>query len=232
MTGKAEHKSNLKSQLAALVPELSSADETVSDQLLAAAQVVSLDRDRFVFHAGDLCNAFLILLEGEVRVQLTSAGGREVTLYRIAPGGSCLLTTSCLLSQEHYPAEAVAESAIRALAIPTPAFQAALENSPSFRKFVFDGFSSRLTSVIQRIEQIAFTSIDARLSAALLELDEKGVRKITHQDLAVELGTAREVVSRHLKRFETEGWVSLGRGRISVTDKARLEALATPSYGD
>jgi CRP/FNR family transcriptional regulator len=174
----------------------------------------------------------MILLDGEVRVQLTSESGREVTLYRIGPGGSCILTTSCLLSNEHYPAEAIAESDIEALAIPVSSFQSALEESQWFRRFVFDGFSSRLTSVIQKIEQIAFTAIDVRLAGVLLELDRKGVEKITHHDIAVELGTAREVVSRHLKRFESEGWVRLGRGQVSLVDRPKIEALSRPSFGD
>lgn len=202
------------------------------DRLLAGAQVVNLDHGHFVFHAGDLCKAFLILLKGDVRVQLISAGGREITLYRIGPGGSCILTTSCLLSRENYPAEAVAESGVSALAISTPSFQAALESSPWFRKFVFDGFSSRLTSVIQKIEDLAFTSIDTRLATVLLRLDSQGVEQVTHQDIAAELGTAREVVSRHLKRLEADGVVLLGRGRVTVKDRTRLQALASPSMGD
>mgnify|MGYP001822241565 CR=1 FL=1 len=225
-------KSNLKSRLVTVAPGLADADDAALGKLLENAQVVKLDHDRFVFHAGDLCQAFLILLDGEVRVQLTSASGREVTLYRIGPGGSCILTTSCLLSNEHYPAEAIAESDVEALAIPVSSFQSALESSQWFRRFVFDGFSSRLTSVIQKIEQIAFTAIDVRLAAVLLDLDRKGVEKITHQDIAVELGTAREVVSRHLKRFESQGWVQLGRGQVSLTDRAQIEALTRPALGD
>ena len=232
VVGRGGDKSSLKERLTTAVPELVDADAAVLDRLLENAQVVKLDHDRFVFHAGDLCQAFLILLDGEVRVQLTAENGREVTLYRIGPGGSCILTTSCLLSNEHYPAEAVAESDIEALAIPVSSFQSALESSQWFRRFVFDGFSSRLTSVIQKIEQIAFTAIDVRLAGVLLELDRKGIEKITHQDIAVELGTAREVVSRHLKRFESEGWVRLGRGQVSLIDRPRIEALAGPSFGD
>jgi len=225
-------KSNLKSRLATAVPGLADADEAVLERLLENAQLVKLNHDRFVFHAGDLCQAFLVLLDGEVRVQLTSEGGREITLYRIGPGGSCILTTSCLLSDEHYPAEAIAESDVEALAIPVSSFQSALESSQWFRRFVFDGFSTRLTSVIQKIEQIAFTGIDARLAAVLLELDRKGVEKTTHQDIAVELGTAREVVSRHLKRFESSGWVRLGRGQVSIIDRPAIESLTRPALGD
>ena len=221
-----------KAELAKLVPGWAEADAVAVDQLLADAQVVNLDQGHFVFHAGDLCKAFLILLEGDVRVQLISPGGREITLYRIGPGGSCILTTSCLLSHENYPAEAIAESRVRALAISTPSFQAGLENSSWFRKLVFDGFSSRLTSVIQKIEDLAFTSIDTRLATVLIRLDNKGVEEVTHQDIAVELGTAREVVSRHLKRLEADGMVQLGRGRVAVKDRVRLQALAAPSISD
>ena len=226
MVGRESDKSNLKRRLATAVPGLAGADEAVLDRLLENARVVKLGHDRFVFHAGDLCQAFLVLLDGEVRVQLTAASGREVTLYRIGPGGSCILTTSCLLSDEHYPAEAIAESDVEALAIPVSSFQSALESSQWFRRFVFDGFSSRLASVIQKIEQIAFTAVDIRLAAMLLELDRRGVEKITHQDIAMELGTAREVVSRHLKRFEGEGWVRLGRGHVSIVDRLQVETLA------
>ena len=185
-----------------------------------------------MFHAGDLCQAFLLLLEGNVRVQLTSAGGREVTLYRISPGGSCILTTSCLLSQEDYPAEAIAESDLVAVAIPRTLFQDALDQSQRFRTYVFDGFSTRLKNVIARIEELAFTSIDARLARALLDLHEKQIDKVTHQDIAVELGTAREVVSRHLKRFAAEHWVELGRGRVAVLDPAGLQRVISSTLRD
>lgn len=221
-----------KSELVELIPGWRDADPAAVDRLLADAQVVNLDQGHFVFHAGDLCKAFLILLEGNVRVQLISASGREITLYHIGPGGSCILTTSCLLSRENYPAEAITESGVSALAISAPSFQAAMENSSWFRKFVFDGFSARLTSVIQKIEDLAFTSIDKRLAILLLRLDGQGVEQVTHQDMAVELGTAREVVSRHLKRLEADGVVSLGRSRVTVTNRRRLQALAAPSVGD
>lgn len=212
--------------MGAVIPDWQGADDKLVHQLLADARIVHLDRGIFVFRAGDLCEAFLILLSGNVRVQLISSGGREVTLYRIGPGGSCILTTSCLLSREHYPAEAITEADTRALAISKTAFQAALEKSTWFRKFVFDGFSSRLASVIQKIEEIAFTSIDVRLAAFLLDLNDNRTQEVTHQDIAVELGTAREVVSRHLKRFQSQGWVELGRGKITVVDRNAIELLA------
>lgn len=221
-----------RSRLASLLPRPFQADEPAVAELLAASQVVSMQRDEFVFRLGDMCEAFLILLDGRVRVQLISPSGREVTLYRIDPGGSCILTTSCLLSHEHYPAEAIAESDISALAVSTAGFQSALENSSEFRKFVFDGFSSRLAGIIRKIEELAFTSIETRLATVLLRLDDEGVQAVTHQHIAVELGTAREVVSRHLKRLEAAGAVQLARGIIRITDRPQLEALAPTVLGD
>ncbi|MDJ0792875.1 MAG: Crp/Fnr family transcriptional regulator [Woeseiaceae bacterium] len=212
--------------------EVAALGDATIERLLARATCVELEQGRFVFHAGDQCRAFLVLLEGRVRVQLTSAAGREVTLYRIQAGGSCVLTTSCLLGSENYPAEAIAEAPIRALAIPLQDFHSVIEKSPEFRNFVFDGFSSRLTNVIRKIEQIAFTAIDARLAAALLEKQTSQIDRVTHQELAVELGTAREVVSRHLKRFEALGLVELGRGRVSLLNLDKLASIAAPAFGD
>lgn len=226
-----ERTAQIRQQLAQAFPGLSAEDRAIHE-MLDRAQLVKLDRERFVFRSGDLCNAFLILVDGSVRVQLTSAGGREVTLYRIGPGGSCILTTSCLLSHENYPAEAIAESDITAVAIPDSVFQETLDQSRAFRDFVFDGFSKRLTSVIQRIEEVALTPIDTRLAGALLKLHENASEQITHQQLAVELGTAREVVSRHLKKLEREGLVELGRGRIRVLERSQLQRLADSTLCD
>ena len=219
--------SKLKAELREFFSRFIGDDAALLKQVTAGARLVRLASDQFVFHSGDLCEAFLLLLEGSVRVQLTSASGREVTLYRIAPGASCILTTSCLLGNENYPAEAITESEVVAVAIPSATSQELLEVSKPFRRLVFDGFSTRLKNVIAKIEELAFTAIDSRLARLLLELDDKGLEHVTHQALSVELGTAREVVSRHLKRFEQERWVDLGRGRISVTDRAGLERIAS-----
>jgi CRP/FNR family transcriptional regulator len=139
------------------------------------------------------------------------------------------LTTSCLLGNENYPAEAITESNVVAVAIPSTAFEDLLEKSKPFRRLVFDGFATRLKNVITKIEELSFTGIDARLARVLLEFDARGVDRITHQEISVELGTAREVVSRHLKRFELERWVELGRGRVTIVDRAGLENISTLS---
>ena len=221
--------STLKHELRDIFSQYVDGDERLLDDVVAGARLVRLDSGSYVFHSGDHCESFLLLVEGGVRVRLTAASGREVTLYRIAPGGSCILTTSCLLGNENYPAEAITESNVVAVAIPSTAFEDLLEKSKPFRRLVFDGFATRLKNVITKIEELSFTGIDARLARVLLECDARGVDRITHQEISVELGTAREVVSRHLKRFELERWVELGRGRVTIVDRARLEKIATLS---
>jgi CRP/FNR family transcriptional regulator len=199
------------------------------EALLADARLVRLERGQFAFRSGDHCRAYLVLLTGTVRVQLISDEGREVSLYRVGPGNSCILTTSCLMSQEDYPAEAIAETDVEAVAVSRATFREALDNDPEFRSYIFDGFSQRLASVIKRIAELTFASIDARLARVLVRLHREGKRNVTHHELGIELGTAREVVSRHLKRFEKNGWVQLGRGSIIANDIEQLQRLGQDS---
>lgn len=211
---------------AALPAALRDVEDTDLDRFLRSGVPVHLDADQFVFRPGDACESFLILLNGRIRVQLISEEGKEVTLYRIGPGGSCVLTTSCLFSSDDYPAEAIAETDIDALAFSRDVFEQTVEISAPFRRFVFDGFSQRLAKVIGRMEELAFTSIDYRLAKALIDLHERGQTEMTHNALAVELGTAREVVSRHLKRMERRGLIALARGKVTVLDPAELVRMS------
>ena len=212
--------------VAAFPAALRDVEDKHLERLLESGIRVRLDANQFVFRPGDACESFLILMDGRIRVQLISEEGKEVTLYRIGPGGSCVLTTSCLFSSEQYPAEAIAETDIEALAFSRDLFEQTVEVSAQFRRFVFDGFSQRLARVIGRMEELAFTSIDYRLAKALVDLHEREQTQVTHNELAVELGTAREVVSRHLKRMETRGLIALGRGQVTVIDLPELSRMA------
>lgn len=205
--------------------ELRDAKDTDLTHFLDSAVQVRLNADEYVFRPGDLCESFLILLDGRIRVQLVSEEGKEVTLYKIGPGGSCMLTTSCLFSSDEYPAEAIAETDVVALAFSRDIFERTVESSAKFRRFVFDGFSIRLAKVISRMEELAFTSIDYRLAKVLMGLHERGETQVTHNKLAIELGTAREVVSRHLKQMEKRGLVALARGKITVLDPPALISI-------
>lgn len=212
-------------QLHELLPEL--ARETELAAVLAPAQRLDLPAGYTVFQPGVACRNYLLVARGEVRVQLLTSGGRELVLYHVGSGDSCILTTSCLLGAARYPAFGITLNEVTALALSAVDFQRGLDESAMFRHFVFSNLGRRLSDVIARMEQVAFAPIDARLANALLRLAAANARlTTTHQALAVELGTAREVVSRHLKRFEEHGWVRLGRGHVELLDRCALTRTA------
>jgi CRP/FNR family transcriptional regulator, anaerobic regulatory protein len=209
-------------------PQLARLPADVASLLESRSQVVSLPAGRHVFQPGQAPGSYLLLLEGSVRVQQVGESGREIVLYRVLPGQSCTLTTACLLGYESYPAEAIAETDIRAVAIPATVFDDLIARSAEFRRFVFEAFSRRISGLFRLVEEVAFSRIDIRLAHKLLELARGGdTVAATQQQLASELGTAREVVSRILSEFQRRGWVTLGRGAIAVTGRAGLEALAS-----
>ncbi len=197
--------------------------------MLASAQTIDLPAGEIAFRKGDECRNFILVLDGCVRVQLSSEGGREVTLYRVKPGDTCALTTSCLVGKEDYPAEAVIEKDVTALMIPDQEFRQALLDSEVFRLFVFRGFSGRLCAIVARMEAVTLKTIDERLIEQLLQGDSDLLSNITHQVLASEIGTAREVVSRKLRRFESDGLIRSSRGRIEILDRKKLGAMARSS---
>ncbi|TPQ28925.1 Crp/Fnr family transcriptional regulator [Methylomonas koyamae] len=210
-------------------PEFAGCGDAVVAQLMAAATLVTVPAGQQVFYPGQACDNYLLLLSGSVKAQILSADGREVLLYRVLPGDSCVLTTSCLLGDSAYPAEGYTETDISAFAIPAHVFQRCLQQSAFFREFVFRNFSGRLADVIKRMAALSFASIDQRLAQTLLAEKTNPIRK-THQELALELGSVREVVSRHLKRFESLGWLNLSRGSIEIVDAAALRDML--SAGD
>ncbi|HHM06019.1 MAG TPA: Crp/Fnr family transcriptional regulator [Gammaproteobacteria bacterium] len=206
-----------------LFPQLAAPADAALAQLMATARPLVAPADAVVFSPGTPCQSYLLVLQGSVRVSLSAENGREIVLYRVRAGESCILTTSCLLGATRYPAVGITETETTALSLPLAAFNRALEGSAAFRRFVFARLGERLAAVIARMEEVAFRSIDSRLAAALLAFSEATPElRLTHQSLATELGTAREVISRHLKRFEEQGWVRLGRGTITVLDRAAL----------
>ncbi len=152
-------------------------------------------------------------------------------LYRVEAGQSCVLTTACILAEEAYNAEGVAETALTVVNLPKASFDRLAAEEPAFRKFVFSAYSRRLIDLLRVVDEVAFGRIDLRLAERLLKLAEEGTELvITHQELASELGTAREVISRQLTEFQRRGWISLRRGRISLTDVSALKTLIGPEF--
>lgn len=208
-------------------PTLETLEPSVRTRLLEQSAVLSVPKDSMVFGPGMKPDSLLLLLEGCVRVQQLSENGREIVLYRVRSGETCVLTTACLLAHEEYAAEGVTESDVEAVAIPRRVFDGLLASSSSFRQFVFSAYSQRITNLLHVIEEVAFQRMDVRLAQKLIALaDECSVVKSTHQQLAVELGSAREVISRQLQEFQRRRWIAQSRGAIELLDTEGLHQLA------
>ncbi len=207
-------------------PSLKKLPADVRQRLLAESRIVDLPEGTRIFGAGQFPSNFLLLLAGTIRVQQVSESGREIILYRVSAGESCALTTACLMGHDHYQGEGIAETPIEAVAIPRDTFDDLISNSSVFRRFVFTAFSARITDLFRVIEDIAFARMDVRLAQKLLQLkNAKGEIEATHQRLAVELGTAREVISRQLNEFQRRGWLKSGRGLIAIVQESALQEL-------
>jgi CRP/FNR family transcriptional regulator len=167
---------------------------------------------------------FPLILAGTIKVVKSSATGREMLLYRVEPGGSCIITSSCLLGHTPYSARGIAETPLSLLVLPTAMFEKLVAENGLFRDFVFHLFAERIAELMQLVEEVAFHRLDQRLARLLLG---KGTAiQTTHQALAEELGSVREIVSRLLKSFAAQAWVTLGREQINVIDRPALQQVA------
>jgi CRP/FNR family transcriptional regulator len=178
-------------------PSLRDLSEDTRCRLLAGCSIIELSEGSRIFGPGQAPENFLMLLDGLIRVQQVAANGREIVLYRVAAGETCALTTACLLGYEEYHAEAIAETDIRAAVIRRGSFDELIASSSEFRRFVFTTFSLRVTSIFRLIEEVIFSRVDVRLAQLLAKSSSASIHA-THQSLANELGSAREVISRLL----------------------------------
>lgn len=211
-------------QLAALYPALAELPDAVRGQVLGQQSVwLSVPSGTTLFEEQAPCQGFPLVLSGEVRVARGSAQGRSLELYRVGPGELCVVSASCLFGQHLLSAHGETTAATRLAVLPPAAFDACCAHEP-FRRFVFGVFADRLADLMALAEAVAFQRLDQRLAAALLGHGE--VLHTSHQALADELGTVREMVTRLLRRFERAGWLSLGRERIELRDAGALRRIA------
>lgn len=214
----------LKQRLKTLYPALASLDDRRFDALLNEATLVQVKAGTVLFDDESPCQAFPMLVEGTIRVSKVGASGRELQLYRVVPGESCILTSSCLLGHISYNARGVAETDIVAVTLPQTVFSRLVGDHEPFRQYVFSLFAERISDLMQLVEAVAFHRLDQRLATLLLG---KGKTvHTTHQALADELGSVREIVSRLLKTFAEQGLVSLSREQIEIVDASGLRRLA------
>lgn len=210
-------------RLTDLYPVIAQIPSAMRLRCLAEAREATVPAGAIVFDAGQVCHGFPFVLSGSIRVVKCSENGRELPLYRVSPGESCLITSGCLLGHSDYNARGIAETETTLLLLGRDCFNQLLE-LPAFRDFVFHLVAERMGDLMQLVEEVAFRKLDQRLAALLLG---KGrVLHVTHQQLADELGSVREMVSRLLKGFAEQGLVQLGREQIEILDPAALRRVA------
>jgi len=208
-------------------PELNQMDTPLRGKLLSHARELDAPAGHVLFRDGEDCKGYVMVISGSVRVQKMDAQGREIVLYRVEAGQTCMLTTACLLGGKAYPAEGIAEEDTRLALLPVDSFTQLME-AAVFRHFVMAAIGSRIADLMLLVEDVAFGRMDVRLARLLLRRSGEGQKPIaaTHQDLAIELGTAREVISRIIKDFERRGWVRLARSKVCVNNTESLQSLA------
>ena len=207
-------------------PVINELPEAARDKLLAALNPLSLPARTQVFDEHQPCGGFPFVISGAIRVIKAAPNGRELPLYRVLPGETCFITASCLLGHQEYNARGETEMDTLVLMLSKQVFEEMLVHEP-FRRFVFLLFSERVADLMQLVEEVAFMRLDQRLAALLLGHGREV--RTTHQQLAQDLGSVREIVSRLLKGFEHRGLVKLGRETIEILDPAGLRQLAEMS---
>lgn len=220
---------DLAARVAELYPVLAELPPSMLDAVMPAhTPFVSAPAGTLLFDEGSPCQGFPMVLSGAVRVARGSPGGRMLELYRVTPGELCVVSTACLFGQTPLSAHGQAVEATELVLLQPPGLDLWCQHA-AFRRFVFGVFGDRLADLMALAEAVAFQRLDQRLAQALL--GHGSSLQTTHQALADNLGTVREIVSRLLSRFERAGWVHLSRERIDVLDGAALRTLAAGQGG-
>ncbi len=212
-------------QVLALYPSLAQAQPGL-DELGNTLRPMRVPADTVLFSENAACQGFPLVLEGEIKVSRNSGDGRSLELYRVVPGELCLVSSASLFRSQPLSAFGITTKPSHFLLIRPELFKRWIE-TPAFRNDVLGLFAERMADLTGLIDAVAFHKLDRRLAAALLGRGQQ--LNLTHQALADELGTVREMITRLLRRFEREGWVSLGREQIQIVNSVALRALVSSS---
>jgi len=206
------------------MPFLQRADETLRHEIRQHAQFAKIPAGHDVFVDGDRVDGIALLLSGVVRVYKIGETGREITLYRFGLGQSCILTANAIMSHKSFPAIATVEEDAEAVMIPAEVFREWINKYEVWREFVFNLLSERLSTVMMVVDEVVFKRMDRRVAALLLnQAKVQNPMRVTHQEIAAELGSSREVISRILEDFSKDELIESGRGTLEVLDFDGLE---------
>jgi len=207
------------------MPILQKADKQLTHEFQQAASFARIPAGHDVFIEGDRVDSIALIISGSVRVYKIGETGREITLYRFGLGESCILTANAILSQNNFPAIATVEKDAEAVMIPSDTFRDWVNRFDLWRDFVFDLLSQRLSSVMLIVDEVAFRRMDARVASLLLQRGKSSeIIRITHQQIASELGSSREVISRLLEDFSERGMILVRRGEVEIVDREALNS--------
>lgn len=206
-----------------LFPALKKLETADLELLKSVVSFKQLSQGEIAYQPGWGCDHYLMCLQGQTRVYRSSESGREILLYRVATGQTCVLTTSCLMGETTFPAESIAEQDTLLAAIPESDFNNLMALSVQFRSFVHDNYGNLLSELILLVNEVAFSRVDIRLARYLLKVaDSSNTIRTTHQKLALDMGSVREVISRYINEWERQGWVDSQRGKILLLDREKL----------
>lgn len=215
-------------RIQSVFPLLQHADPRTLQEFQQATYFASLPADKIIFAEGDCASALALIFSGAIRVYKTGKTGRQITLYRFSTGDSCILSANAILNNQPFPANAIVEQPVKAVMIPDEVFRGWVQRYPLWREFVFSLLSLRLTSVLTLVDDLVFRRLDARAAALLLERSQlQNPIAMTHQEIASELGSSREVISRILEGFAAKGWIRSARGLVEILDLDSLVFLSS-----
>lgn len=199
------------------------------NEFISKVYVMDFSKGSVILNEGAYCDNMVLILHGSVRVYKLSPNGKEITLYHLGSGETCILVVSCLMGNTNYPAIAEVEETVKLVIIPAAYYKKLFSEEPLWQSFIFNTLSNRLMEVMLLIDEVVFKSIDTRLAVFLLERltnKDNNQLELTHEKIAFELGTAREVISRILKNFEKKGILSLSRGKILINNIEDLKKIS------
>lgn len=214
-------------RIARSIPFLQDAEPRLLEEFQQHAYLAHIPSGRDIFLEGDRVEALALLISGVVRVYNIGASGREITLYRFGLGDSCILSANAIFNQQNFPAIATVEEEAEAVMIPSAIFRDWVNRYEVWRNFIINLLSQRLSSLMAVIDEVAFQRMDSRIAALLAQraLHENPMQ-VTHQEIAAELGSSREVISRILEEFARQGMIETARGTVLVLDSEALQKQA------